>query len=497
MKRVTRRDFVKTSMAAGLAFGAPRLGRAATAGTENAGPNGELRLAVIGMGSFETPGNVGGRGHQLIGFLRETPGVKVVTLCDVDTALLQREAADMSKRGEKVATCRDLRQMLDDKSIDAVVIATPDHWHSLAAVWACQAGKDVYVEKPMSHNLFEGRQLVAAAKKYGRIVQTGMEGRASDGLRQAFEFLHGGEIGPVRYAHVVLYRDRKSIGKTSGTTPIPTTVDYDLWCGPSPRKPLARKYLHYDWHWVWDQGAGEMGNNGVHYLDLCRWGLNLDRLPRRAMSLGGRFAFHDDGETPNTQLALFDFDSLPVTCEIHGLPERHKGGYRTQEKGIIIQCEGGYFAGSFEGGTFYDKQDKKIKTFRGANFQKIQGRMVANFAAAVRSRKPGDLHADASQGHFSAGCCHMANISYRLGKEAAPGSIAAATRGNHELNEAFERCREHLAGNRVDLDSTQGVLGPWVTLDGKTERFVGEFSDQANAFVSRAYRQPFVVPTIA
>ena len=491
MKRVTRRDFVKTSVAAGLAMGVPRLGRAATTGA-----NDELRVAVIGMGSFETPGNVGGRGHQLIGFLRKTPGVKVVTLCDVDSALLEREAADMAKRGEKVTTCRDIRKVLDDKSIDAVFVATPDHWHSLAAVWACQAGKDVYVEKPMSHNLFEGRQVVAAARKYGRIVQAGMEGRASDGLRDAFEFLHTGAIGPIRYAHVVLYRDRKSIGKAAGTTPIAPTIDYDMWCGPSAVKPLARKYLHYDWHWVWDQGAGEMGNNGVHYIDLCRWGLKLDRLPRRAMSLGGRFAFNDDGETPNTQLALFDFDSLPVTCEIHGLPERHKGGYRTQERGIIIQCEGGHFAGSFEGGTFYDKQDKKIKTFKGSNFQKIQEAMVANFAAAVRSRNPADLHADASQGHFSAGCCHMANISYRLGKDAAPGSIAEATRANHELSEAFERCREHLVGNHVDLAATHAMLGPWVTLDAVTERFVGDTADQANKFVSREYRQPYVVPTI-
>jgi hypothetical protein len=240
-----------------------------------------------------------------------------------------------------------------------------------------------------------------------------------------------------------------------------------------------------------------MGNNGVHYIDLCRWGLKLDRLPRRAMSLGGRFAFHDDGETPNTQLAWFDFDTLPVICEIHGLPKRRKGGFRTQEKGIIIQCEGGYFAGSFEGGTFYDRQDKKVKTFKGSNFQEIQRLMVANFADAVRNGRPGDLHADAAQGHFSAGCCHMANISYRLGKEAAPQSIAETTRANHELGEAFERCREHLAGNHVDLDITRGVLGPWVTLDAKTERFVGEFADQANRYVSRAYRPPFVVPAIA
>ena len=426
MKRVTRRDFIKTFATVGLAFGMP-LGRAATPGAKNAGPNGELRLAVIGMGSFETPGNVGGRRPSTHWLSAQVPGTRVATLCDVDAALLDREAADMSKRGEKVSTCRDIRQVLDDKSIDAVIIATPDHWHSLAAVWACQAGKDVYVEKPMSHNLFEGRQVVAAARKYGRLVETGMEGRASDGLQRAFEFLHGGHIGPIRYAHIVLYRGRKSIGKTSGRTPIPPTLDYDLWCGPSPMKPLARKYLHYDWHWVWDQGTGEMGNNGVHYIDLCRWGLKLDRLPRRVMSLGGRFAFNDDGETPNTQLALFDFESLPVTCEIHGLPQRHKGGYRTQESGIIIQCEGGYFAGSFDGGTFYDKHDKKIMTVKGSNFAKIQGMMVANFAAALRSREPRDLHADAVQGHFSAGCCHMANISYRLGKEAAPESIAKAT----------------------------------------------------------------------
>jgi predicted dehydrogenase len=338
---------------------------------------------------------------------------------------------------------------------------------------------------------------VAAARKYGRIVQTGMEARASDGLQQAFESIRAGSVGQIRYAHVVLYRERKSIGKTTAPTPVPPTVDYNLWCGPAPVAPLMRKYLHYDWHWTWAYGSGEMGNNGVHYLDMCRWALGLNKPPRRAMSVGGRFSFDDDGETPNTQVALLDFESVPVICEIRGLPERTKGGFRTVDRGIIIQGEGGHFAGSFDGGTLFDGDGRKIKEIKGADFHRIQVSILANFVEAIRSRSAADLRAEALQGHLSAACCHMANVSYRLGAQAAPEAMLERMRTNHDLTDAFERCREHLRINGVDLNVTRGVLGPWVTLDADKEQFVGELADQANSLATREYRKPFVVPTIS
>jgi predicted dehydrogenase len=496
MKRLTRREFVQGSIAAGVALGVPRLGRAASPAGKSVGPNSEVRLAIVGLGSLDTPGNVGGRGRQLIGFLQKVPGTRIVALCDVDQSHLDREVEELKKLDQSVTTYRDLRKVLDDKTIDAVMVATPNHWHALAGIWACQAGKDVFIEKPMSYNIWEGRQVVAAARKYGRIIQAGMEGRSNDALRSAFEFLRSGALGKIRHANVVCYRQRKGIGRAVGPTPIPATVDYDLWCGPAPVSPLTRKYLHYDWHWGWATGNGEIGNNGVHYLDLCRWGLELNRTPHRAMSIGGRFAYDDDGETPNTQVVLFDFDSIFVTCEVHGLPEKRKGGFRTIERGVAVQCEGGFLTGNFEGGTAYDNDGRKIREFKGSNFNKIQTQHVANFIDAVRSRKAGDLRADALQGHLSAACAHMANVSHRIGALSSPEAILERTQSNHELTDAFQRCRQHLKANDVDLGVTRGVLGPWVTLDPEKEQFVGPFAEQANALAMRTYRKPFVVPTV-
>src|SRR3989454_6620073 len=230
MKTITRRKFLNRSMTAGLALGMPRMVTGAEGSSGSRGPNDPVRLAVIGLGSTTAVGGVGGRGHQLIPRIREVPGAKIVALCDVDQAHLDREAKAFKDRGEEVATHRDLRRVFDDKTIDAVVIALPNHWHALATVWACQAGKDVYVEKPFSYNLWEGKQMVAAARKYGRMVQIGTQGRSSTLLRGAFDYLRSGEIGSIRYAHALVYRARDGIGTVSTPTPVPATVDYDLWC---------------------------------------------------------------------------------------------------------------------------------------------------------------------------------------------------------------------------------------------------------------------------
>ena len=489
-------------MTAGLALSLPRIVIGAERSSRSPGPNDTVRVAVIGLGSTTAVGGVGGRGHQLIPRVREIPGAKIVALCDVDQAHLDREAQPCKDRGEEVATYRDLRRVFDDKTIDAVVIALPNHWHALATVWACQAGKDVYVEKPFSYNLWEGQQMVAAARKYGRMVQVGTQNRSSTLLRQAFDHLRSGQIGSIRYAHALVYRPRDGIGTVNAPAVLPDTVDYDLWCGPAPKTPLMHKQLHYEWHWFWATGNGEMGNNGIHVIDISRWALGQNQPPPRAMSIGGRLAFNDCGETANTQIALFDYQPAPLICEVRNVRASKSpdaiGKFRNRSGGLVIDCEGGYFAGDASGGALFDKQDKKIKDFPDDGSSKgLETTHMSNFVAAVRSRKAGDLAAEALVGHHSTACCHMANVSHRLGKQARPEVIKETTHASHELSDAFERCREYLRENEVNLDTTPAVLGPWVTFDAKKERFVGDHANEANALSNRKYRKPFVVPKIA
>ncbi|HPA16256.1 MAG TPA: Gfo/Idh/MocA family oxidoreductase [Verrucomicrobiae bacterium] len=497
MRHLTRREFLKQSAGAGLALGIPMLVRGGD-------PNSEIRIAIVGLGGIDTVGGVGGRGRQLITRFRQVPGAKIVALCDVDKAILDHGARLFRDQGENVSTHMDFRRVLDDKTIDAVVLATPNHWHGLGTIWACQAGKDVYVEKPFSYNIWEGRQMVAAARKYGRIVQVGTQRRSSTVLPKAFEYLRSGQIGPIRFAHALVYRARASIGKVDAPTPVPDTVDYDLWCGPAPKGPLTRKQLHYEWHWMWPTGNGEMGNNGVHMTDICRWGLGQDGPPPRAMSIGGRFAFDDAGETPNTQVAIFDYQPAPIICEIRNVSKNTTpkapstlGKFRNTDRGIVIVCEGGYLAADFTGAAAFDNDGKKIQDFQdGRKSGEIETSHAANFIAAIRSRKADSLAADASVGHASAACCHMANISHRLGKQSACGEIRERIRSNGELLDAFERCRANLLENGVNLDATPAVLGPWVTFDARQECFTGEFADQANQLSRREDRAPFIVPKI-
>jgi len=465
------------------------------------GPNDTVRVAVIGMGSTTAVGGVGGRGHQLIPRVREAPGAKIVALCDVDQTHLDREAQLFKNRSEEIATHRDLRRVLDDKSIDAVVIALPNHWHGLATVWACQAGKDVYVEKPFSYDLWEGQQMVAAARQNGRIVQVGTQNRSSTLLREAFDCLHAGQIGAMRYAHALVYRPRDGIGTVNASLSLPETVDYDLWCGPAPKTSLIRKQLHYEWHWFWATGNGEMGNNGIHVIDIARWALGQDEPPPRAMSIGGRFAFDDCGETANTHVAFFDYPSAPLICEIRNVRASQRpeaiGKFRNQNRGIIIDCEGGYFAGDSSGGAIFNKDGKKIKEFADEGRSKgLETSHMTNFVAAVRSRKASELAAPASAGHHSTACCHLANVSYRLGKQTRPEVIQEMIQINQPLSDAFERCREYLRENEVSLETTPAVLGPWLTYDSKQERFVGDYADDANALSRREYRRPFLMPKI-
>jgi predicted dehydrogenase len=470
---MNRRAFVKGSAAAGLVLAMPY--------SRVRGANDTVRVAVVGIRS---------QGKNHIGWFGKIPGVKVVAVCDADRSFLEREKESFAKANEKVDTYVDYRKLLEDKSIDAVITATPNHWHALVTVWACQAGKDVYVEKPVCHNIWEGRRMVEAARKYNRIVQSGTQRRSDEGLREAIEYINQGNLGKVLLVRGLVYVRRDSIGKVDGPQPVPETVDYNLWSGPAPMAPLTRKSLHYDWHWVWPTGDGDFGNNGIHYIDICRWVVGKNELPPRVVSLGGRFGYIDDGVTPNTQIVFLDYQPAPILFEVRGLP-RAKGDsamddYRGVRGGLIVDCENGYFAG----GWAYDKAGKKIKQFRlteGAGHHE-------NFIRAVRSRKVSDLHADVLEGYLSSALCHMGNISYRLGRPATRADILERFRGHPALEESFERLQDHLLLNGADVKQMPRILGPWLTMDPQTERFTGELAAEANQLARGTYREPFVVP---
>ncbi|MBN1815755.1 MAG: Gfo/Idh/MocA family oxidoreductase [Sedimentisphaerales bacterium] len=474
MNRWTRRSFLQST-----AFGMSAI---LLPFSKVRGANGNIRLAVIGLHN---------QGSNHVNWFGKIDGVKIAALCDPDSAVLDREAKKFAERNEAVTTHTDLRRILDDKNIDAVIVAAPNHWHALATTWACQAGKDVYVEKPVCHTIAEGRRMVQAARKYNRIVQSGMQRRSDLGLQEAIQYLQSGQLGKITLARGLCYVRRDSIGKVDGPQPIPASVDYNLWSGPAPLAPLMRKRLHYDWHWVWPTGNGDLGNNGIHFMDVCRWAVGRQRLADRVYCVGGRFGYVDDGETPNTQVVMLEYDDAPpIVYEVRGLP-RAKGDsamdhYRDIRIDVVIHCEGGYLAG----GWIYDKEGKKVKAFP----RDGGGGHHANFIQAVRSRKSSDLNADVLEGHLSSSLCHMGNISYRLGKQASFDEVRASYSGHSILQDCIERMESHLAANQVDLQITPQVLGPLLACNPQSERFTGPLSAEANTLLLREYRRPFVVP---
>ncbi len=492
---LTRRQFLH---ATALSTAAIWLPGCATAGSSKVvGANDTIRVAVVGFG---------GRGGDHISGLRKLAdkGVRVVALCDADRRILGAGVDSFAKRNEKVEGYTDIRQLLENKDVDAITVATPNHWHSLAVVWACQAGKDVYVEKPISHNVWEGRQAVNAARRYKRIVQAGTQSRSSSGIRDAIAWVRAGNLGKIQIARGLCYKPRKSIGKTQGPQPIPPEVDYDLWCGPAPKAPLRRKNLHYDWHWVWDTGNGDLGNQGIHQMDIARWFLGVDELSPAVFSIGGRLGYDDDGETPNTQYVFHSYPHAPLIFEVRGLPKakefQEKDWNANMDRfmgaaiGVVIHCEGGHVVvPDYAGAIAYDKDGTEMKKWSGASDH------YENFIKAVRSRKVSDLNADILEGHLSSALCHTGNVSYRLGVREAPDAIREAIQANKAALETFDRMADHLAKNGVDLKSTRVTLGKVLHMNPKTERFEGSTgpgssASAANALLTRPYRAPFVVP---
>jgi len=483
MNRLTRRDFIRNLTAAAcVGFGSAASARVSS---KVLGANDDIRIAIVGLRK---------KGKEHIDIFAKVPGVRIVALCDVDTEFLDFEVRNFKKRNKKVTTYVDYRKLLDDKDIDAVVIVTPDHWHALMSIWACQAGKDVYVEKPLSHNIWEGYRMVEAARKYKRIAQTGSQDRSDVGLRAAVEYIKQGNLGSIKLARAISYNLRESIGKVNGPQPIPATVDYNLFQGPASLTPLMRKNLHYDWHWFWDTGTGEVGNLGAHNIDESRWAIGQQSIAPKAISIGGRFGMDDNGQTANTQITFFDYKPVPMIYEVRNL-RRRKGlrardHYRGTNFGMVVNCEGGYFRGGRGGGWAYDNNNKKIKQFPGEGGLGHQ----ENFIQAMRSRKVSNLRADILEGHISAALCHMANMSYRLGRKEPIEKIREQIAGNSILAESFESCLKHLRANEVDIQKEPLTIGPYLTFDKTSEKFVGQASDWANMLTRRNYREPFVVP---
>jgi predicted dehydrogenase len=430
MEQINRRNFVLGSLAApAIATGA------------FGSPSDRIRVAVVGFK---------GRGRSHIEGFSALPNVEVAALCDIDESVLAKGVKSLEGKS-KPATYTDIRKLLEDKSIDAIATATPNHWHALATVWACQAGKDVYVEKPACHNAFEGRKMVEAARRYKRIVQVGTQSRSSAAVQEGVRKLREGVIGDVYMARALCFKWRDTIGRKDDG-PVPKGIHYDLWIGPAPARPFNENRFHYVWHWNWDYGNGDIGNQGIHQMDLARWGLGV-KFPVKAQSLGGHFMFDDDQQTPNVQVATFTFDEGGkkkfLVFEVRHWISNHEAGIGESKgeggntignlfygsKGYMVLGEGGYR-------TFLGKNQEPGPTAKGG------GNHFDNFIKAMRSRKAEDLTADVEEGYRSAVLVHLANASYRTGRA--------------------------------------------VNFDPATEQVVGD--PEAAKLMTRVYRKPFVVP---
>jgi predicted dehydrogenase len=418
-----RRTFLMSSAGAALTSSALAASKS---------PNDTIRVAVLG---------VNGRGTNHIAGYSKLKNVEVVSLVDPDAAVARKVASQMEGRtGRKVATVQDLRRVLDDKSIDVISVATPNHWHALATVWGCQAGKDVYVEKPGSHNVFEGRKMIEAAEKYGRIVQHGVQLRSSAALQEAVQKLREGVIGKVYFSRAIIYRWRPSIGKNP-VIPVPADIDYNLWQGPAQEEPFSRRLVHYNWHYSWAHGNGEIGNQGVHETDMSLWGLD-EKMPRHVQAMGGKFLWDDDKQTPEVLASTFLFDSgkyLEVSVRHWCTNEEHGVGV-----GNIFYGSEGYMTihGYSKYATYLGQKREPGPT------RDEGGDHYANFIEAVRTRDKSIQNGPVETAHYASAIAHLGNISYRLGR-------------------------------RLEFDP-------------KTEKFVGD--TEADQHLTRQYRAPFVVP---
>jgi predicted dehydrogenase len=426
-QETTRRQFLKG--VAGTASSLVALTAAGQPGKTWAASD-TIRLAIVGLR---------GRGQDHMNGFSVIPGVQIVALCDVDENVLAERASQLEKKtGRPLKRVRDMRELFDDKTIDAVSFATPNHWHALGGIWAMEAGKHTYIEKPCSHNLWEGRQLVKAARKYNRLCQHGTQGRSAPAIQEAIQKIRQGVIGNVYMARGLCFKWRPSIGKVDGPQPIPPGVDYDLWCGPAPMKPLMRKQLHYDWHWQWDCGCGDMGNQGVHEMDMARWALGVG-LPTRVQSMGGHYMFDDDQETPNALVCTFEYpnEKKLLQFETRHWISNYEGNFGEKGNnnvGVLVLGSEGYM----------ELEYFKYRTFLGKKRDPGPSRSsdeahYAQFIAALRSGKREDLGVDIEEGHLSSALCHLGNIAYRTRRAIQFDPVTETILGDAEAAQELTR----------------------------------------------------------
>jgi predicted dehydrogenase len=490
-----RREFIKNTVAgsAGLMFSSLAFG---TTMKPIVGANGKINVAVIGVRGI-------GQGH-ISSYKRQTEDVRIAALCDCDTDPLDEMLGRLAKDGIQPKRYIDLRKLYEDKEIDAVSIGMPNYWHALATVWACQAGKHVCVEKPVSHSIWEGRKMVEAARKYKRLVQADLDRHSNPSVAAAIEYLQK-NLGKVHHIRVVSYKRRESIGKLTGPGTVPATCDYDLHSGPIPMMALPRKEIHYDWHWQFHTGNGELGNNGPHELDLVRWALKKTTAPTRAISFGGRFGYIDDGNVPNSQIVWYDYDGIPLIYDSRALGEKtgidNMDGvtdFTATGKKIYhpfrgnancaayIFCENGYYTGD----SIFDNDGKLVKKFDEPGKVGPQ----VNFIRALKSGKIEDLKTDIQNGAVSANISHIGNISYQTGHQVPFEELRKISEQYVGLTHVFEGFEEHLRLNGINPAKENFYLGPELNFDNLTERFIGAHSEVANLFLKRNYRESFVIP---
>jgi predicted dehydrogenase len=435
-----------------------------------------------------------GKGLHHIKDLVGKKGARIVALCDVDQRSIDIGLKEFEDEKVKPVVYRDYREFVQDKEVDGVIIATPNHSHTLIAMHAIAAGKHVYVEKPVSHNIVEGRKLVEAARKQPNLIVThGMQLRSDEGKAEAFAWLKEGHLGEMTLSRGLNYKSRESIGKVTGPKKVASYIDYDLWSACREVVPMMRAKLHYDWHWQWDYGNGDIGNQGPHQLDVARWALDQPKLPKRVLSLGGRWGYQDDGQTPNNQLALFDYDPVPLLFDNRGLPLKDMDWnvepvYKDIRIGNVIHCEGGWLAES----RAYDKAGKSVKKFSSSGGSSH----MDNWLQSIREGKPVSPLMDVEHGHISAGLAHLANISHRVGKTMSPGEVKERLGGDALIQETLADFEGNLKANGIDVAVEKAVLGPWLTVNPDTERFEGEFAEEANALLDERYRKGHELPVI-
>lgn len=483
MARYSRRRFLEDSLlTAAAAVTAGSATRVFGQGAESKSPNEKLAVAVVGAG---------GRGGDHIRAMLGRSDVEITYIVDADETHGQKQCENIGKKQSRTPKfVRDMREAFDDPALDIVTTATPNHWHALVSIWAMQAGKDMYVEKPVSHNVSEGRRMVETARKHNRICQTGTQCRSMKGSIDAIEYIKAGKIGEVKLARGLCYKRRPSIG-AKGQYEVPKEVDYNLWSGPAPILPLTRPRFHYDWHWQRPYGNGDQGNQGPHQMDICRWGLGMDRVADSVISYGGRLGYEDAGDTANTQVSVYEFkpEGKTIVFEVRGLETPDLKGAKV---GVIFYGSEGYVVlNSYTAGAAFDMDGKMIEKFQGGG----DDAHYENFIRAVRSRNYEDLNADILQGHLSCALSHLGNMSYYLGQQASVDDIRAAL-GKLETNEdpaeTLDRTVEHLKANGVDLAKTPLVLGPQLAVDSKAETVTN--NEAAVPMLTREYRAPFIVP---